>query len=372
MSFLLQGGGLYLNRYGSMLTLSSVTFSDNRASEGEALHAATGPAQGSVLTNVTFQGHRIDTHDTVVASANLPWQCPLGTWMPPAGRIRADFVGCAFDCAIGHYGNHIDDLTTFACSGKCPVGNECDARTAHPRPCRPGWYANRRGMSSCLQCGVGNYSSSSGAAECTPCPPGTFSRQPGASRCELCPSGGFCAQVGAASTSMTFEACPAGSWSAAVGATSSAACVPCEPGSASTVRAANDASICQLCLPGSFAAVSHEVTCTRCPSGKFQRGTGAARCESCPAGSYCPHGTSNPLGCESGAGVQNAVTRYRESRSAADCVCKAGYYDNGNASMHSTCEECPSGTDCSAASGSTIATLRACLKASHCCCCWRC
>ena len=282
----------------------------------------------------------------------------------PQDRDSPDFSGCFYACALGHYGT-TPDLTTFACSGECPVGHRCPKGTSLPVPCPPGYHASNNGSTTCTPCGIGNSSSVPRAVDCEPCSRGSFSSLPGATACDRCAAGGYCAQVGAASASMTFEPRPVGTWSGAVGATSNATCERCPAGKANPVPGSIERTACKVCLPGSYTALvpgsfganAGSEKCTGCDPGTFQSESGASACQVCTEGFYCPGSTSRPLGCESGAGIPHAVTLSSGASSPAECVCKREYYDDG-ASNHSVhCIDCPSGTDCTASAGATLVTL---------------
>ncbi|KAL1498783.1 hypothetical protein AB1Y20_020229 [Prymnesium parvum] len=105
----------------------------------------------------------------------------------------------------------------------------------------------------------------------------------------------------------------------------------------------------QICSPGSFALAGHpETECTPCAAGYFQDAPGASQCKPCAHGLFCPPGSANPIGCESGAGIPYAQTTVALARSSSSCVCKAGYYDSGSTSEGGAlaCQSCPAGTSC--------------------------
>ena len=97
----------------------------------------------------------------------------------------------------------------------------------------------------------------------------------------------------------------------------------------------------------------------RASAGTYQplEGGTEANVAICDTGAYCPEGSLNPLSCESGAGIPNAVTPGPGRLSSSDCVCKAGFHDTSrDESSIVRCAECPSGSDCHSA-GETLSTL---------------
>jgi len=224
------------------LYINSTIFSSNEATgSGSALYWDS--SGDSLLTNCSFSNHSAAV-PVLKVNNRLRWHCPLGKWMPstmeyPQDRDSPDFSGCFYACALGHYGT-TPDLTTFACSGECPVGHRCPKGTSLPVPCPPGYHASNNGSTTCTPCGIGNSSSVPRAVDCEPCSRGSFSSLPGATACDRCAAGGYCAQVGAASASMTFEPCPVGTWSGAVGATSNATCESCPAGKANPITGSTE------------------------------------------------------------------------------------------------------------------------------------
>ena len=121
---------------------------------------------------------------------------------------------------------------------------------------------------------------------------------------------------------------------------------------------ANNDFTCNACAPRTHRPVGSSSTeCLLCPAGTYQDEPGKVECKMCPRGAYCPGGTSNPLSCESGAGIENAVTDIEGAISPADCKCKEDHYDISTNANQATCITCPSGTDCLASVGNTLASL---------------
>ena len=120
----------------------------------------------------------------------------------------------------------------------------------------------------------------------------------------------------------------------------------------------NNDFLCEPCPPGTHEPASSSSTqCMRCASGTYQPLWGATNCQICSDRSYCTEGSSNPLGCESGMAIANAVTPHQGATSWEACVCKTGFYDDGRGSDRVNCILCPSGSDCSQSVGVDLASL---------------
>ena len=182
---------------GAILTmrLRSVKFESNRVSARDLQTAGPSDRQRGValffrasecstdshLTDVEITGH---VQQSVIFSyAYMPWRCQLGKWMQRSGELRSqDFVGCAFECALGHYGDS-PDLDSSDCTGVCPAGTMCRRGSSAPESCRAGSHSKDSGSVACSVCGVGTFANASGASECMPCPPGSLSSLPNATEC---------------------------------------------------------------------------------------------------------------------------------------------------------------------------------------------
>jgi len=333
----------------------------------------------------------------------LPVSCPLGHYCPAGSPA-------ALPCPSGYHSNQTAPIMTsesdcIACGHGvfCPVGSaastECPAGTIAPNalsaactPCASEEYQNATGQAACYRCDAktacpnGQYREGCGASSagsCVPCTPAAdrYFVGPGGLS-DSCPTRA-CAEL---------SSCPIGSYRVGCGVNSAGFCTPCSnkgndefytghglvsdacpkapcsnlqclPGSIRTGSCgvdetrSNDEYTCAACMPGTFAASGSEVACSPCSAGSHQPLAGAASCVECPTEFYCPQGTSNPLACESGAGIANAVTNYQGATSSEKCVCKQGYYDDGTRTDRVSCAVCPSGTDCSQSVGIDLVTL---------------
>ncbi len=303
------------------------------------------------------------------------------------GPLDVDYY--PFRCAVGLIGSSDPaEQTSSLCAGRtsagtyqpieggtsaavrnCTMGSFCPLGANVPLPCeagtyssatdltraeectkaQPGFYAPT-GSSAPIACAAGTIAPAEGLSECSKCEPGTFSSITGGTSCEPCPRGYLCVEGASAP-----QPCPAGSYANLMVPTGFLRnlddCIICPAGTSCSVGSMEPVR----CSPGTFNALPGQETCLHCPAGKYQDQDGATRCLTCPLGSYCPGGTSNPLGCESGAGFPNAVTDIEGSTSPADCKCKEDYYDTSAESNLTACSVCPAGTDCSV--GSTLTSL---------------
>ena len=342
----------------STLTVSEAIFDGNLAEISASAVYIGGDSQGSV-SNASFINVPLDPPIMITAVGPITWVCRLGQYMPHMGTIPAtNFTGgCVFNCPSGTIGLATNLQTVDECT-ECPSGHHCpyEAMTA-ALECPIGTRMPFSGSDAetCLPCTPGQFQDGVGQEMCLPCVPGTFSEDDGAVNCIACPSGGFCPHAGA-NTRLVFEPCPPGSYNPSSGSSSSEACIACEPGKASPIPKAVSEDACEPCLPGFFSSKPSAALCVRCKAGTYQNIEGAVDCKPCPRHSYCPAGSSHPLGCESGASIPNAVTLFAGSESSADCRCAAGFYDSGETADKPDCQECPVGSDCTWA-GSTLQTL---------------
>jgi len=248
----------------------------------------------------------------------------------------------------------------------CPVGAYCPAGSTLPSACPAGRYSNETGLSdadsckpcppgaSCVAgsvqpvvCAWGSVATAEGSAECAPCPAGTFTRKVGGIECTACPEGYFC-PLGASQP----LPCLAGRFSNRTRLVDSDSCESTPAGYFSAAAATES----QPCPSGSYSSGKAPSACAECEGGKFQPGTGQTACLECTPGLYCPPGSPNPLGCESGASLPNAQTTGLMADSPDNCVCQAGYYDAGSNISGLVCRTCPSGSVCPSP-GATLYTL---------------
>ena len=357
------GGGLSVMASYFELRQSTV-FNANNAPRGAAVIYKTAIAAYTIAGKLPKMDRATSFESntgqaSVIAQASVKWTCQPGQWMPSTGEFTGDFVGCAFACAAGSYGD-ADNYTTASCRDGCPTGSYCPAGSPQPIPCRAGYVMPAVGAASnlsCIPCAPGSHQPAEGQTKCTSCPAGEWSSSLAASSCELCPTGGYCESEGAASELMAFTACPAGTFSGGRGATSNSTCMGCPAGTFSPFPGATVVDKCKPCPQGTYASSMGAAECTQCEAGEYQNASGATDCILCPARDYCPQGYPSHLGCESGAGIKNAVTRHDGETSSEACVCKEGFYDDGTLVDRVNCTVCPSGTDCSQSIGVTKATL---------------
>lgn len=343
--------------------------------------------------------------------------CLLGksVYFVPYAPIDGTFPN---PCGAGYVGSNESEFQVSAtCAGKCSAGTFCpDSPTVQPLPC-PGGHYCEEGSSVPRACPGGTYSNATnlenewqctnvnpgyfavaGSKEQTACPRGMFTNASMATkdRCEACAADQYQDETGASSciSCASLDACPIGQYRAGCGSSSSGSCTPCikahdeyftlgappqisdacpkakcsnltcTPGTIRTGSCGVDATRsnneyeCTACSPGTMAPNVGSVECTPCPAGMYQESSGEARCNECTRGLYCPEGTSNPLSCEGGGGIPNAVTSIAGASSRADCVCKPGYFDDGSSvDLPVHCVECPSGSDCSKSPGATTARI---------------
>ncbi|KAL3925719.1 MAG: hypothetical protein SGPRY_003584 [Prymnesium sp.] len=305
----------------------------------------------------------------------------LGSLLQTVYAGSLDFVTWPIPCTPGILGATADNLqgqTTSFCSGfceagfycpsdattnptLCPLGHFCPSGSSSTRPCPAGSYANETGLASeseCLNCPLGSacstgsirpelcspgtYSNVTRQRVCSPCEAGTFQDEEGKTACKACERGSFC--KGGTAPPLP---CESGTFSGATDLSKKSQCSLCPPGS----RCSTGSTTPTPCAPGTVQPEPGRAECEPCPGGSFRVDSNGTSCEECPRGSYCPEGASNPIGCESGAGIAFAETRAPRSRGPEACVCEAGYYNTS-----ATCAVCPSGTDC-LAPGITLETL---------------
>ncbi|KAL3926142.1 MAG: hypothetical protein SGPRY_003439, partial [Prymnesium sp.] len=284
-----------------------------------------------------------------------PIPCAPGTFAPTKRTARCEA------CEPGTYQN---DTAATGCR-TCPDGSYCMEGSSAPLPCpggttqTPGVTMTRAddctvcsegtfcpvGSASPTKCSAGTFSDKLRQEVCTPCAAGTYQDEEGATACMACEQGSFCPHGASAALR-----CEAGTYSDATDLASAEECTETSPG----YFAPTGSIVPTPCAPGSFSNTPKAVVCTPCEPGTFQPSSSAKECNECPRGSYCLKGASNPIGCESGAGIAFAVTQERRSRSSEGCVCESGYYNSS--AVNRSCAVCPSGTDCDVP-GFTLETL---------------
>lgn len=279
--------------------------------------------------------------------------CPDGYICADA---RADKVEC--DAAPGMFCKHV---ATQSVVEECPRGYHCKGAHGGASKCRPGFFSDETGMSSCTSCAAGTYSfawastdneiclvcesgkfSQSGAYACEPCNDFSVS-VPGSTECTACAPGSVvsvedastCAECGQGKFSgygnSSCSVCAQGSFSDK----GSEVCLPCERGKimpdfmqvkaicigcprgkysdigqseclncgAGKFSAFFGASFCEACVPGTFADVRGQTACKSCASGKFLSQYGAKsqrECLNCNPGTKSRDGASECESCVAG------------------------------------------------------------------------
>eukprot|EP00941_MAST-03F_sp_MAST-3F-sp1_P002919 g2919.t1 len=209
--------------------------------------------------------------------------------------------------------------------------------------CKAGWYRKHDqsitdNPSECQFCPPGNattdinrvHTALPGAANCLACSSGKFSPT-STTACAACPTIADTGQYTASAASVTNDNLVSGT-----GATH---CNNCKKGWFSNTLGSTDA--CIECPGGS-------VTTTR--SGTFTNGTGAMGCVKCPAGSHSSRPYVNCVVCAAGkyAALQtSSINGFAADTTGAGTVCnlcKAGYFQDSNATSPYICKECPAGS----------------------------
>ncbi|CAM9728195.1 unnamed protein product, partial [Laminaria digitata] len=220
----------------------------------------------------------------------------------------------------------------------CTRGHYCPAGSADPVDCVAGTYQNDTGASDCDICPARHYceATTTDATLCPsgyfcpegtefatefPCHNGTYSNETGlaaSTECTLCPPGRYCGSEGSHEPE---GLCGAGYY-CALGATSP---VPEDE---------TDASVAGLCGAG-YACVE---------GAESPQPVDGITGYECPRGTYCPAGSSFPIGCSPGS--------YNPSKVMESCTeCSAGSVCAGNTT---TPEDCPVYQYCPAGSAAGI------------------
>jgi len=265
-------------------------------------------------------------------------------------------------CAAGRFQGDVGATSCIT----CPAGSYCPLGSGHPLLCERGTYSNESGLDDKTKCKLcpPHHSCSSGVRIARPCDPGSDAPLPGSWECTLCPIGSYkpSQPLWNANLSSSIHTPQYPPSMAPPGASAPPPLFPLFSENASAVAPRTLCQVClaghkchrgslspQICSPGSFALAGHpETECTPCAAGYFQDAPGASQCKPCAHGLFCPPGSANPIGCESGAGIPYAQTTVALARSSSSCVCKAGYYDSGSTSEGGAlaCQSCPAGTSC--------------------------
>lgn len=218
----------------------------------------------------------------------------------------------------------------------CPT---CKAIEFGCKGCQPGYFQDKIGQSSCIECHTGTSSSYHATTcvgcpdnmwfwtsmnmcicnkgyigprggPCTPCAAGTYEPLTGKTieegGCSNCQPGSYQDQLGQSSC----VECVVGTYSDKSAAT---ACVTCPDTTTSNIP--RDACVCNAGYTGPDFG-----PCTSCAPGTFKDTTGSADCTDCPSGTY----TTTPAAKECLICGEHSSTPPRSS-SADACVCENGF-----------------------------------------------
>ena len=273
------------------------------------------------------------------------------------------------DCPTNSF-SHAGSTLLHACV--CNAGYEgldvgsCSA-------CPSGYFKNSTTREVCRQCPAGTFSNASAQTACLVCPAHSTSMPPATSAADCACSAGYSGQDGGVCV-----ACPAGSFEredicvqcssgqyypAGAGPFHVDRCTPCPLHSGSAVGAYGiDACVCEAgyirqnssscvaCPAGSWCA--SQDTSTSCPGNSFSAeassnisdcvcspGFHGSRgvCSACGIDVFCVGGTT-PTTCPANSSTQGLIRR----TSLADCVCRAGWYEDASA----LCVQCPDDSYC--------------------------
>ena len=201
------------------------------------------------------------------------------------------------------------------------------------QPCKPGFFTNKPGRTSCYSCRVGETSAETycspcnagkwhepSSNSCIDCSAGTFSGRTGMTACEMCkysetsvdaatfwyvhtPQSSCChCHLTIICSPICSSACPAGQYLKRV-ESEVPACTNCSDGEFAVAgsvscslcpagrAASSDKSTCDLCPPGRHGAgvigLSSTQSCTQCDAGKWSAASGIETdtgCLDCPSG----------------------------------------------------------------------------------------
>jgi hypothetical protein len=293
--------------------------------------------------------------------------CGAGTY-----SLGGTATACT-SCPAGLYGATAG-LPTAGCTGPCPAGSYCPARSAAPTPC-PGGYWSGAQASSCSLCAGGRYGSTAGltSAACSGmCSAGTYCPA-GTSSPLACPLGAYCLAASAnftlcpvglfASTIYTTTAgcsgsCQQGRYGNTTGQTSNQCSGPCDAGRFGALTGLNTSSCSGPCTAGyACPAGSISPTATVCSVGQYSL-SGAGTCWLCPAGRYgsntasasgnctgsCAPGYACPAGSSSPTALACAVGSYSVGGAGACSLCPFGVFGTSTGMSSPNCTSpCPPG-----------------------------
>ena len=218
----------------------------------------------------------------------------------------------------------------------CPKGRTADEGSTACSSCAPGKIV--AGDLTCVECIEGQYSDKANAEECYRCERGSTSKT-GAPECSGCDLGKY------GSTEGKCTDCPKG-WYSNKGSTE---CIKCKLGELDNgVKTA-----CSLCDLGKFG--SSEGICTLCSEGTFQDTKGESSCQKCPVDTFLSDkGKSSKADCQM-CTTDKSTGKLTANKNSSACLCKRTlYYTN---SSDDTCNQCPTGADCSHKDGLTLPQL---------------
>ena len=188
-------------------------------------------------------------------------QCPLGSWLSCAGKVRCD------NCTAGRYCPRVD--ATFLCPAKfycppassqptpCPAGSYCPLGSAFPSACPAGYFCPS-GSAVKLPCLSGSYcpAAASAPVACISgclCPAGSASPV-----CQKsCPAGYY--RNGLSCSACSTSQCPAGSYRSACTATADGQCASCTNLNFTSLSSSNSKSGNTYDIDGVYAVDTAQV-----------------------------------------------------------------------------------------------------------------
>ena len=243
--------------------------------------------------------------------------CPAGSFCPGNDRrIR---------CKPGYYAENSGSTSCKI----CPAGHQCFFSQLPPVTCKRGQYQDQRGQRFCKSCNNGEYSFQIGRT----------------TKCDICPLGHGCYYVHVAPIACQkgqyqdqkgqrfCKSCNNGEYSLQTGRTTK--CKICPSGHrCDYVHVAPIA-----CQKGQYQDQRGQTYCKRCNNGEYSLQIGrTTKCDICPAGHRCPYVNTRPFKCTTG--------KYQNQTGQTYCKrCKDGEY-NLKDGRTTNCDICPAGHRC--------------------------
>ena len=227
----------------------------------------------------------------------------------PAGKESAEEGTTCKDCPLGKDNNGDGS----GCECIYPTEPRTNSDDCMFNDCAAGYYVSQVGVHGVTP------------PVCTPCPIGSFRNSRNTDRqCESCPEGSTTYDMGGVSvldcycaagythlTDVVCEQCAVGTYKPT---TTNDDCKVCP---ANTISVEGSVHVSQCVCVGGYSNLQDGVPCIQCEEGTYKDQRGNVEC------TMCPGHKSSPVG----------------SVLESDCVCIAGYYEDGV-----TCKSCPVGT----------------------------